>query len=63
MTNRELAKWLTEGKGQKREGTNKLVYTTYAYKGGDDEPCRKGIMIRAWNETEWHEPDVVKEVE
>ena len=63
MTNRELSKWLAEGKGQKMEGQNKFAYTTYAYKDGDDMPCREGVRIRAWNETQWHEPEVAKEVE
>lgn len=58
MTNRELAKWLADGNGQKIEGKNKFVYTTYAYKDGDSTPCRKGVLIRGWNETEWHEPEV-----
>lgn len=58
MTNRQLAKWLADGNGQKIEGKNKFVYTTYAYKDGDSTPCRKGVLIRGWNETEWHEPEV-----
>ena len=58
MTNRELAKWLADGNGQKIEGLNKFVYTTYAYKDGDNVPCRRGVLIRGWNETEWHEPEM-----
>lgn len=60
MTNRELAKWLAEGKGQILEGLNKFVRTIYAYKDGDDTPCRKGVRIRAWNEAQWHEPEEVE---
>lgn len=58
MTNRELAKWLAEGKGQIIEGLGKFVRTTYVYKDGDNTPCYKDVMIRAWNETEWHAPEV-----
>lgn len=58
MTNRELAKWLAEGNGQKIDDSNKFAYTAYAYKDDDNAPCRKDVMIRAWNETEWHEPEV-----
>lgn len=58
MTNRELAKWLAEGKGQKIDDSNKFAYTAYAYKDDDNAPCRKDVMIRAWNETEWHAPEV-----
>lgn len=62
MTNRELSKWLAEGKGQKASiNGNALTYHTYEV-NDDDKPAH-GCMIRAWNETEWHEPDVVKEVE
>lgn len=58
MTNRELSKWLAEGKGQIIEGLSKFVRTTYVYKDGDNTPCYKDVMIRAWNETEWHAPEV-----
>lgn len=61
MTNRELSKWLAEGKGQKASiNGNALTYHTYEM--NDDKPAHD-CMIRAWNETMWHEPDVVKEVE
>jgi hypothetical protein len=61
MTNRELAKWLAEGKGQKASiNGNALTYHTYEL-NKDNEPVYD-CMIRAWNEPEWHEPEVVKEV-
>lgn len=60
MTNRELAQWLAEGKGQKASiNGNALTYHTYEL-NKDNEPVYD-CMIRAWNEAQWHEPDVVKE--
>lgn len=62
MTNKELARWLAEGKGQKMEGSNKHRYCTYAYNSDDDLPCRDNVKIRAWDEEYWHAPLVeVKE--
>ena len=59
MTNRELAQWLAEGKGQKASiNGNALTYHTYEL-NKDDTPVYD-CMIRAWNETEWHEPEEVK---
>lgn len=60
MTNRELAQWLAEGKGQKASiNGNALTYHTYEV-NDDDKPAHV-CMIREWNETKWHEPDVAKE--
>lgn len=57
MTNRELAKWLAEGKGQARMGN--VILTDYRYADADtDEGNVCDCMIRAWNETEWHAPEV-----
>ena len=62
MTNRELAQWLAEGKGQKASiNGNALTYHTYEL-NKDDTPVYD-CMIRAWNEAKWHEPDVAKEEE
>lgn len=57
MTNRELAKWLAEGKGQLkfRDGD---TTTNHFYCKGDNVFVPKGWMIRAWNENEWREPEV-----
>lgn len=55
MTNRELARWLAQGKGQwNAKGTN-AVSTSYSY-GIDDKELPDNIMIRGWDEAEWREP-------
>lgn len=57
MTNRELAKWLAEGKGQKATiNGDAVIYHNYGLEY-DDRPVGD-CMIRAWNETEWHAPEV-----
>ena len=59
MTNRELAKWLAQGNGQWRRIANKdTVALSYCYSIFDDKEIPDGIMIRGWDETEWHEPEV-----
>lgn len=61
MTNRELARWLAQGKGQwNAKGTN-AVSTSYSY-GIDDKELPDNIMIRGWDEAEWHEP-VIEEAD
>ena len=57
MTNRELSKWLAEGKGQKAS-INGNALTYHIYEVNDDDKPAHDCMIRAWNETEWHEPEV-----
>lgn len=55
MTNRELARWLAEGKGQKATITGNAGCSHFY--GLDDDTKEVGdCMIRAWDEDEWHEP-------
>lgn len=54
MTNRELAKWLSQGNGQWMGSTN-TVSTTYSYGIFDDREVPASIMIRGWDEAEWHD--------
>ena len=59
MTNRELAKWIAQGKGQWKGVATCAVKNSYSYiYGTDDIKVPDSIMIRGWNETEWHEPEV-----
>ena len=59
MTNRELAKWLAQSKGQWRSADANFIGMTYSYGMYEDaEEVLAGIMIRDWDETEWHEPEV-----
>lgn len=54
MTNRELARWLAQGKGQKATvNGNAICYHNY---GLDDDEEVEDCMIRGWDEAEWREP-------
>jgi len=57
MTNRELAKWLAQGNGQFRirDSTAGYSYMT-TYLDREDKPVNNDVLIRAWDEAEWHEP-------
>lgn len=63
-TNRELAKWLAQGNGERRYVDNMepddgdvlvssehTYYTAYADRTVDEE-----ISVRKWDDVEWHEP-------
>lgn len=54
LTNRELAKWLTQGNGQLKEGNN--IFTCFSYSSEDEEEAREEVKVRKWNYAEWHEP-------
>ena len=56
MTNKELAYWLSTGKGQLRLRSGDI--STYLIYTKDDSYASKGYMIRGWDEEEWHEPEV-----
>ena len=60
MTNREFAKWLSEGKGEYISGdefVHSYVMTNFSYEleleNGHVTP---DIKIRGWNEKEFHAP-------
>ena len=56
-TNMELAKWLAQGNGQYSEEDETYIWTYFAYVDGDDDcECSKYILIRKWDDKEWHEP-------
>lgn len=61
FTNRELAKWLADNKGQYTAYANKsYLSTSYKYPLGDDDVLvHECIRIREWDSNEWHEPLVV----
>ncbi len=58
-TNRELARWLIEGKAQIKHGDSDMVYVGWNYKEFEDDlPCSNDLLVRRWEDTEWHEPTV-----
>ena len=59
-TRRELARWLAQGNGQ-RTATNYLdVHSDmWVYpKNCDNEPVDKDVLVRKWDDEEWHEATI-----
>lgn len=55
-TNRELARWLAEGKGQFLNSAN-WIYAEFDYsKSKDNCLVFEGFKVRKWNDEDWHEP-------
>jgi hypothetical protein len=59
-TNRELAKWLAQGKGEWCNciGDNQRAAIEWWYDQGYSEKAAKNVFVRKWSDTEWHAPDV-----
>lgn len=56
LTNRELSKWLAEGKGEVL-GSNKFADTAWNYPTEcSNVEVREGCEIRKWDDTEWRKP-------
>lgn len=56
-TNRELAKWCAQGNGENTDGC--WVYQTHAYpKAAENIEVDKNILVRKWEDADWHEPTV-----
>ena len=56
-TNREIAKWLAQGSGQYKVSGGSSLWTEHHYDiGQDDDACSKFILVRKWDDTEWHKP-------
>lgn len=57
-TNRELAEWLAKGNGQK-SGNKGIACVSYSYGHlADDCEIEKNVVVRKWEDNEWHEPTV-----
>lgn len=65
-TNRELARWLAQGNGERiLERTAGMAEHYWNYEDGcEDEPANgydssdNELKVRKWSDTEWHEPTV-----
>lgn len=58
-TNRELAKWLSQGNGEMRYEQKQHVYyssTCFDYDIDNEDEPRFGIQVRKWDDTDWYEP-------
>ena len=54
-TNRELARWLAEGKGQYRRILTTASTFTYANED-ENNSVNELLVVRKWDDTEWHKP-------
>ncbi len=60
-TNRELARWLAQGNGQAKNINSSVITSPRGLmydEGDDNKPCPDYLVIRGWDEAEWHEPEV-----
>ena len=54
-TNRELACWLAKGNGELK--VDDLVYSNCNYYNDqENNPIKDSLLVRRWDETEWHKP-------
>lgn len=57
LTNRELSKWLAQGKGEFTKESWGSANVTLSYsKAHGDESVDCSLLIRKWSDTEWHKP-------
>jgi len=57
ITNKELAMWLSQGKGQVQDRRTGRISTNYYYFEYDDAQIDYiNIAVRKWEDDEWHEP-------
>lgn len=61
-TNRDLAKWLAQGKGEwgiSKFGVIEKAEIGWFYDTGyEKQTLLSELRVRKWDDTEWHEPDV-----
>ena len=61
-TNRELSKWLAQGKGEwgiSKCGVIEKAEIGWFYDTGyEKQTLQSGLRVRKWDDTEWHEPTV-----
>ena len=59
-TRRELARWLAQGNGQRTATNYADVHSDmWVYpKNCDNEPVDKDVLVRKWDDEEWHEATI-----
>ena len=57
-TNRELSRWLAQGKGEIIDKTHYINTHHEYFRCLDDDDVHMTIKVRKWSDTEWHEPTV-----
>ena len=60
-TYREVSRWLAQGNGEITKGpSNRLPCesTIYYDSRASNEPCHSNILIRKWDDDDWHEPTI-----
>lgn len=59
-TKQELARWIAQGNGEWKDRYGDYAYVQWdSYKEDEaNEPCNEKIVVRKWDDTEWHTPDV-----
>ena len=54
-TCRELIRWIAEGNGEVKD--NDVVFSNwYYYNYQENNPINDSILVRKWDDTEWHKP-------
>lgn len=59
-TKQEFARWIAQGKGEWKERYSDYAFVQWdSYREAEaNEPCSEKIVVRKWDDTEWHEPTV-----
>lgn len=59
-TKQEFARWIAQGKGEWKERCSDYAFVQWdSYRDAEaNEPCSEKIVVRKWDDTEWHEPTV-----
>lgn len=59
-TKQELARWIAQGKGEWKERYSDYAFVQWdSYREAEaNEPCNETIVVRKWEDTDWHEPTV-----
>ena len=60
VTYRELARWLAKGNGEvKNSGTICPNWNYYDYYDDEEnKPVKDSLLVRKWDDTEWHKPTI-----
>lgn len=56
-TNKELSKWLAQGKGECKHSKEKVISTHIIYPSDDaNKTVRSCYLVKKWDDEEWHMP-------
>ncbi len=56
VTNRDLSRWLVDGRGEVMDLSTECVRTSHSYRDKQEDNYPLAVLVRRWDDRQWHLP-------